>query len=92
MEAHDSEDSLLSPITAAAAADRSRWFRTNNYFAKLVSEGSGLPRRVLQQAFEDDARPAPSLPGPVPVTRESLRTSAVTAVPMTLQVTVPADP
>jgi hypothetical protein len=49
MEAH--EDSLLSPITAAALADRSE--PTNI----LKSEVSGLPR-VLQQAFENGARPA----------------------------------
>jgi hypothetical protein len=55
MEAHEDTTSglvLLSPITAAQAADRSE------PTTFLVSEGSGLPR-VLQQAFEDGARPAP---------------------------------
>jgi hypothetical protein len=50
MEAHG--DSLLSPITASA--DRS------GSTTILVSEGSGLPQlQVLQQDFEDCARPAP---------------------------------
>ncbi len=44
------EDSLLSPITAAA--DRSE---STTLFV-TVSEGSGLPQ-VLQQAFDDGARP-----------------------------------
>ena len=44
------EDSLLSPITAVADRSESTTL--------LVSEGSGLPR-VLQQAFEDGARPPP---------------------------------
>jgi hypothetical protein len=44
------EDSLLSPITAAADRSESTTL--------LVGEGSGLPR-VLQQAFEDGARPPP---------------------------------
>jgi len=44
------EDSLLSPITAVADRSESTTL--------LVSEGSCLPR-VLQQAFEDGARPPP---------------------------------
>jgi hypothetical protein len=43
-------DSLLSPITTAA--DRS------DSTTMLVSEGSDLPR-ILQQAFNDGARPPP---------------------------------
>jgi hypothetical protein len=46
------EDSLLSPITAAGDRSESTTI--------LVSERSGLPR-VLQQAFDDGARPPPLL-------------------------------
>ncbi len=60
-------NSLLSPITAAA--DRSETT------TMLVSEGSGLPR-ILQQAFDDGARPPPSgfkLALPVPVLAQVLQ-------------------
>ncbi len=46
------EDSLLSPITAAADSSEST--------TRLVSEGSGLPR-MLQEAFDDGARRPPPL-------------------------------
>jgi hypothetical protein len=51
MAAPSQEDSLLSPI--AAAADRSE------STTLLVSEGSGRSASRASQAFEDGARPPP---------------------------------
>ncbi len=54
MAAQAQEDSLFSPITAAADRSESTTL--------LVSEGSGLPRALpspSQPAFDDGARPPP---------------------------------